>query len=96
MEANKPDDSASRDAIRQHMTHIATMFADGNFSLPMFIHATEPPGVKTMQRLRKKISYSAENTRLGAQMRIKTDDPKALRAIHDFLRFQIAEHRTGD
>lgn len=78
------------------MAGIATMFAQGDFSLPMFIHAIEPPGMKTMQRLKDKIIYSAENTRLGAQVRIKTADPEALRAIHDFLRFQIEEHRTGD
>ena len=96
VEANKTEDSASREAIRQHMQHIATMFANGDFSLPMFIHATEPPGSKTMQRLKAKISYSAENTRLGAQVRIKTDDSEAVKAIHDFLRFQITEHRTGD
>jgi hypothetical protein len=96
VEANKPHDAASREAIRQHMAHIATLFARGDFALPMFIHATEPPGVQTMQRLKKKITYSAENTPLGAQVRIKTDEPDALRAIHDFLRFQIADHRTGD
>ena len=96
VEANKRNDAASREAIREHMAGIATMFAQGNFSLPMFIHAVEPPGMKTMQRLKGKISYSAENTELGAQVRIKSADPEALRAIHDFLRFQIDEHRTGD
>ena len=96
VEANKPHDAASREAIRQHMAHIATLFAKGDFALPMFIHATEPPGVKTMQQLKGKITYSEENTPLGAQVRIKTEVPEALRAIHDFLRFQIADHRTGD
>lgn len=96
VEANKQNDTVSREAIREHMAGIATMFAQGNFSLPMFIHAVEPPGMKTMQRLKGKISYSAEHTQLGAQVRIKTADPEALRAIHDFLQFQIEEHRTGD
>jgi hypothetical protein len=27
---------------------------------------------------------------------IETNNPKALKAVHDFLRFQIAEHQTGD
>jgi len=27
---------------------------------------------------------------------IETANPKALKAIHEFLRFQIAEHQTGD
>ena len=29
-------------------------------------------------------------------MRIKTTNPDALKAIHDFLRFQIEDHHTGD
>lgn len=27
---------------------------------------------------------------------IKTEDPSALDAIHDFLRYQIRKHETGD
>jgi hypothetical protein len=96
VEANKPEDDASRKAIREHMAHIATMFSNGDFALPMFIHATEPPGMKTMQRLKEKISYTVENTSLGAQVRIQTADPEAKQTIHAFLRFQISEHRTGD
>ena len=96
VEANKPNDETSRKAIREHMADIAKMFSNGDFALPMFIHATEPPGMKTMQRLKQKISYTAENTSLGAQVRIQTTDPEAKQAIHDFLRFQISEHRTGD
>ena len=31
VEANDAQDIASRDQIRMHLSHIATMFADGNF-----------------------------------------------------------------
>ena len=96
VEANRPEDNANRKAIREHMAHIATMFSNGDFALPMFVHATEPPGMKTMQRLKEKISYKAENTSLGAQVRIQTTDREAKQAIHAFLRFQISEHRTAD
>ena len=30
--ANAADDKASRDEIRNHLSHIATMFAEGNFN----------------------------------------------------------------
>ena len=62
----------------------------------MFIHATMPPGIETMKRLKSKITYEAENTEQGAQMRITTDDAEAIQAIHGFLKFQIQDHRTGD
>jgi hypothetical protein len=62
----------------------------------MFIHATDPPGIETMKRLKSKITYDAQNTERGAQLRITTHDPEALAAIHSFLSFQIRDHRTGD
>ena len=36
--ANDAKDSESRDQIRMHLSHIAGMFAAGNFQAPMLIH----------------------------------------------------------
>ena len=96
VEADRPGDDSSKAAIRKHLEMIAEMFGRGDFSLPMFIHDTVPPGVEVMKRLKAKISYVAENTAQGAEVRITTKDPEALAAIHQFLRFQIKDHRTGD
>jgi hypothetical protein len=94
--ANSPLDLASRDAIRAHMQHIAAAFGAGNFEMPMFIHGRTPPGVPTMKRLKDHISYSARDTERGAEVVVETSDPDALEAVHQFLRFQIEDHRTGD
>jgi hypothetical protein len=75
---------------------IAVKFSQGDFAIPMFIHATVPPGVEDMKRLKNKITYEAENTEHGAQLRITTREPEALTAIHSFLSFQIHDHQTGD
>jgi hypothetical protein len=96
VEADRPEDNASKEGIRRHLASIAERFAQGDFSLPMFIHATVPPGVETLRRLKGEITYTAENTPKGAQVRIATTNPEALAAIHEFLRFQIRDHRTGD
>jgi hypothetical protein len=37
-----------------------------------------------------------EETKAGGRERIRTTDAEALEAVHDFLRFQITEHQTGD
>jgi hypothetical protein len=95
-DANDTDDAASRDAIRTHLGHIATMFAAGEFSAPMLIHEQNPPGTEEMKRLRNTIQYNLENTERGARLRITTKNPEALQAVHKFLRFQIADHQTGD
>jgi hypothetical protein len=75
---------------------IAVKFSQGDFAIPMFIHATIPPGVETMKQLKRKITYEAENTERGAQLRMTTHDAEALTAIHSFLSFQIRDHQTGD
>ncbi|HUJ30938.1 MAG TPA: hypothetical protein VLY23_06625 [Candidatus Acidoferrum sp.] len=96
VEANDPKDTASRDQIRMHLSHIASMFAEGNFNAPMFIHATNPPGVPTMVRLHSEIRYRFEETASGGRVRIATQNAQALDAVHAFLLFQIIEHQTGD
>jgi tRNA threonylcarbamoyladenosine modification (KEOPS) complex Pcc1 subunit len=95
-EANDSKDAASRDQIRSHFERIVTMFAAGDFSAPMLIHAQHPPGSEIMKRLRNVIDYKVESTEKGARIHIKTKDSEALRAIHEFLRFQISDHQTGD
>jgi len=96
VEANDPNDSSSRDEIRMHLSHIAGMFAEGNFNAPMLIHAQTPPGVPVMKTEKAKIEYKFEETDGGGRVIIKTKDPKAIKSVHVFLRFQINEHHTGD
>jgi hypothetical protein len=89
-------DNATRDQIRMHLTHIAAMFRAGNFDVPMFIHDTVPPGVPVMKEKHDAIRYAFASTPKGARVRIVTHDPIALKAVHEFLKFQIDDHRTGD
>jgi hypothetical protein len=95
-EALDPADTTSRDAIRRHFADIAAAFAHGDFSAPLAIHGVQPPGVETLRLLAARVSYAVEETPAGGRVRISTVDPVALAAVHDFLRFQITEHRTGD
>jgi hypothetical protein len=93
---NDSKDSQNLQAIRSHLTHIATMFSNAEFSTPMFVHDRVPPGVPVMKDKHAEISYSFEELPMGGRVRIKTTNPDALKAIHEFLRFQIADHHTGD
>lgn len=94
--ANSADDKESTEQIRKHLGHIARMFADGNFKAPMLIHARTPPGVPVMERLKAEIRYEYQETEQGARVNIKTGNAEALAAVHEFLRFQIKDHETGD
>ncbi len=94
--ANDPADTASRHLIQRHLTHIAAAFSSGDFNIPMLVHDRVPPGVPDMKRRKGKIHYRYELMETGARVVIETNDPQALAAIHEFLRFQIQDHATGD
>ena len=94
--ANELADSTTREQIRQHLAKIAQQFALGDFSSPLETHAQLPPGVEAMRLLKSKISYQYQPRAQGGSVTIASSDAGAVAAIHDFLRFQIREHRTGD
>jgi hypothetical protein len=91
-----PADAGNRDAIRRHLPHIAALFADGRFDAPMIVHATTMPGTDDLARLKAVVTYSYMDTPGGGRVDIVTTHPDALAAVHRFLAFQIADHRTGD
>lgn len=91
-----PSDRTSLRQIREHLKRIAGEFSRGVFEKPLATHAEVPPGVPVMRRLQQAITYTYEETPAGALVRIHTANTPARRAIHDFLRYQIKEHRTGD
>ena len=94
--ANDPKDTESRDQIRMHLSHIAVMIAAGNFQAPMLIHDQVPPGVPTLQRLKAEVVYRFADIPNGGRVKIATRKTEALSAVHEFLKFQIEDHRTGD
>ena len=90
-------DATNRDAIRAHLPHIAERFGAGNFEAPMLIHgAKDVPGTAVLTQLKSKLVYRYAETRNGGRVDITSSDPAAVAAVHDFLKYQIAEHKTGD
>ncbi len=96
VEANDIKDTENRDKIRKHLTEIAGQFKNGIFTTPFAVHGKVPAGVPEMDKLKDEIQYSYEETEKGARVRISTKNTEGLAAIHEFLKFQIREHQTGD
>src|SRR5271155_4846901 len=94
--ANDVSDVESRDQIRGHFHHIVQMFAAGNFKVPMLVHSTDVPGTAAMTRLKDQLHWDLQETPRGARINIVADNKEALEAVHEFLRFQIEDHQTGD
>jgi hypothetical protein len=93
---NDIKDAASLIQIRGHFQHIARMFDEGNFDAPMLVHSQNVPGTATMTRLKNSLHWDLQEIPRGARITITADNKEALDAVHDFLRFQIADHGTGD
>jgi hypothetical protein len=96
VQANDAKDAASRDQIRAHLQQQANRFSAGDFTAPEITHDVVPPGVSIMQEMKSFITYKYEPTERGGRLRIVSKDPTAISAIHDFLKFQIKDHQTGD
>jgi hypothetical protein len=93
---NQTADSGSRKQIRDHLRTISQEFAEGVFTSPVATHSEVPPGVPVMRDRKARIKYTYEETPDGARVLIATTDRAARTAVHDFLKYQIQEHATGD
>ena len=92
----RSSDPETLQAIRKHLQMIPKEFAAGDFEKPLAVHDRMPDGAAKMKELRGDISYAYREIESGAQVRIRTENPRALEAVHAFLKFQIREHKTGD
>jgi len=90
------NDAATLKMVRHHLQTIANDFAAGDFAKPEAVHDRLPDGAARMKELRAAINYQYSKIRSGGRVRITTSNAKALEAVHEFLRFQIREHKTGD
>ncbi len=94
--ADDVKDTASREEIRSHFRRIAQMFAAGNFNVPMLVHSQEVPGTATMTALKNQTTLEPGRNSAVRAINMVADNKPALLAVHEFLRFQIADHKTGD
>ena len=95
MTVNDDKDSQNLQAIRSHLPHIVTMFSNGEFSIPMFVHDQVPPGVPLMKEKRAEISYSFEELPAGGRVRIKTTNPDALNQVIDLAGSRSTEFEVS-
>ena len=89
-------DYVSREQVRMHLKIIAEQFAKGDFGKPFATHGELPPGVRAMQEGRSALTFTYEELAAGARVLIVASNARAIDAVHEFLRYQIREHKTGD
>jgi hypothetical protein len=89
-------DEGTVSQVRTHLREIAGQFTGGDFGKPFATHGEMPPGVSMMQRRKDAFTFRYEEMATGGRVRIAASDAAATGAIHEFLRYQIREHGTGD
>jgi len=94
--AKAADDSKSAGEIRAHLRQITQAFTSGDFSVPALVHDQKVPGVAAMKAAGGALAYTFEETDRGGLIRISGSTPDAVAAAHEFLKFQIKDHATGD
>ena len=96
LRATKEGDDETIQAIRDHLRDVVKQFERGEFGTPQFVHGHSPDGIETMAKRKNAIDWKYEDLPEGGRIRIRTADTVSLAAVHDFLKFQVIEHRTGD
>jgi hypothetical protein len=95
LERNDPSDTAGIHTIRAHMHDIEAAFRAGDFTKPFQVHAQQVPGTDVMKERRAAISYETGDRLRGGEVRIRSTDSVAVRAIHEFLEFQRQQHHAS-
>ncbi len=88
-------DTAAVAAIRRHLRGIARAFAAGDFSSPGKVHAQQVPGTAVLAARRTTLTYTYRDLPRGGEVRIRSRDPQAVAAVHEFLAFQRREHHAA-
>jgi len=95
LDRDSTGDSSGVATIRQHMRDIAAAFQAGDFNQPFQVHAQVVPGTAVMQARRSAITYEVVDRPRGGEVRMRSADPAAVAAIHEFLGFQRAGHHAA-
>ena len=95
LDRNETTDTAGVATIRAHMREIAVEFARGDFTNPGLVHARDVPGTAVMAARASTLSYRVSDRPYGAELRIRSTDPEAVKAVHEFLAFQRSDHRAA-
>jgi len=94
LDRDDPSDTAAIRTIRAHLRDIEAAFRAGDFSKPFQVHAQQVPGAEVMTIRKAAITYEAIDRPRGGEVRIRSTDPAAVAAIHQFLEFQRQQHHA--
>jgi len=94
--AKDPNDTATITALRKYLEAQKALYEKGKNDSDAEVHGKIPDGLATMKKMRNDITFYSTETDSGAVLRMFSVNDQARQAVHDFMKFQISEHKTGD
>ena len=94
-----PSDAETRKAVRACVQRVSQLMVMGDLAKLREQFGENVPGLDRIVEARARkatITVRSSTPDEGSQIILTTADPIALQALHDFLRFQIADLNTGD
>lgn len=94
--AKDTNDEATVKAIQAHLKKESDQLTKGNFEIVTGIYGRTPETAPQLKKLRDEITYATVPQENGGVLRMLTVNPTAKSAVHDYLRFQIDQWKSGD
>lgn len=90
--ANAPSDTAQIYLIRDHLADLANRFARGNFADQAWLHGMDMPGLVELSADYKKLKITYQVLPNGASLKLASDDPAIVTALHKYFAAQRSDH----
>ncbi len=90
--ADDPDDAATIEQIRTHLSEQAERFAQGNFRGPQIVHGAAMPGLHELMMGADQIDIAYRELPSGAQILYTTGEADLIAAIHRWFDAQVVDH----
>lgn len=94
--AKDANDESTIKAIQSYLKKESDMWTKGNFDTVAAVYGKAPESTVQLKKLRDNVTYAVVPEENGAVVRMLTVNPMAKTAIHDYLKFQIEQLKTGD
>ena len=94
-----PSDTETRKAVRAYVQRVSQLIVFGNLDRPREQFGQGIPGLDRIADARARkatITVRSSAPDEGSHIVFATADPGALQGLHEFLRFQIEDLKTGD
>ena len=90
--ANDPSDTAQIYLIRDHLADLANRLARGNFADQAWLHGPDMPGLAELSAGYMKLKITYQVLANGASLKLASEDPAIVTAIHQYFAAQRSDH----